>query len=74
MRSRTLLSLGVRAQATKPDKLVEHAVYEVPFDDIWCKTIMHRTMIVKGMSCNLYDVKVTILQKTVLETIEREVN
>ena len=58
------------AQAAKPEKLVEHEVYEGPFDGGWCKAVMHGTMIVKGMIGDLYDVKASMLQKFILYEYE----
>jgi hypothetical protein len=58
------------AQAAKPEKLVEHEVYEGTFDGMWCKAVMHGTMIVKGMIGDNIDVKVTMLQKIVLYEYE----
>jgi len=61
------------SQATKPQKLIEHQVFEAPFDSGWCKAVFHGTMIVKGVSngdLTLYDVTVTMLQKLNLYSSE----
>ena len=61
-------------QAAKPGKLVEHEVYDGPFDSGWCKAVMHGTMIVHRVEEDgngfLYDVTIHMLQKLILYTEE----
>lgn len=52
-------------------RLVAHGVYDMPFDDGWCKAVTHGVMVVKGYDGELYDVKTTMLQKIILYTEER---
>lgn len=59
-------------QAEKPEKLVDHHVFEGHLEGIgWCKAVFHGTMIVKDEieivgEPTLYDVKATMLQKFIL--------
>jgi len=59
------------ALAAKPGKLIEHEVYDGPFNGGWCKSVKHGTIILHGMEGELNDVTIFRLEKIILYTEEK---